>query len=103
MFYAVSGFLMQFIVPKGPMDCRQTGDFYASRAMRIYPLFFVASASAIGVPFELFLLGNRQPFLDFAVPGNASLTSIVTVILTNLTIFGQDVMRVLVYDAASGA
>ena len=105
IFFAISGFFMQFILPPNDPNWRQTLNFYGSRAMRIYPLFFIALA--VTTPLVLFFLPDRSHYINLTTTDNVFVTgtpgAIFATLVTNLTMFGQDVLRFFAYDPATGA
>lgn len=105
IFFAVSGFFMQLILPAGGFTWPKIKSFYASRAMRLYPLFFVALV--ITAPLVLNFLPGRARYINLTTPDNVFVTgqasAILATVFTNLTMIGQDVMRFLAYDPAAGS
>lgn len=86
MFFIISGFYMFLILEKSytnPLD------FYKSRALRIYPLYFIIAL------FSLFLL----PYPNIS---NATFLTKVHIIFSNLTLFFQDTFLFSGYNSSTG-
>ncbi len=96
---------MQLILPKGRLGWREVCAFYTNRALRIYPLYF--AVLLISAPFVLYFLPWRQPYINLQNAENVfatgTLGAMISIIVTNATMVGQDAMRFLVYIPADGA
>lgn len=93
LFFVISGFYMQLILAGKYASIRQ---FYESRALRIYVpyytvLLFVVAGSAVSG-----LLAGKwlclQPFLTPDAWGQSHPAAIAAAAMTNLTLFGQDIL-----------
>ena len=83
-FFIISGFYMALIL-SGPYVGRPA-EFYAARALRIYPMYWIVLAAAVA---GLLWRGGRLevPAMD--------LGTMLFVVASNLLLFGQDVMQFL--------
>lgn len=111
VFFAISGFLMALILTGERYQCAggRTA-FYVTRALRIYPLYWVLLAATIlagmsglidiGIDFN----GGKNPLgLIAARWPEATFESRAIIVFTNLTTIFQDLLRTLGYDAHRGA
>jgi peptidoglycan/LPS O-acetylase OafA/YrhL len=85
-FYVISGFYMALVL--STKYSGRAADFYAARALRIFPIYWIVLAATIAL--------NGAPF--------AELNDASTVLIggANLLLFGQDALRYMQVDA-SGA
>lgn len=102
-FFAISGFYMQLLLPEGQRPrANDVAAFYVSRALRIYPLYFLALS--IAVLWQLYFA--TSPFLAPGSPESVlrhgSGSTILYFLCANLLIFGQDLLRFTIYDPVSG-
>ncbi|GAB4165158.1 MAG: hypothetical protein Fur0032_01720 [Terrimicrobiaceae bacterium] len=102
MFFIISGFYMGMILDGRYKNIR---DFYASRWLRIAVPFYFHAAAIVLVSVAVGLLTSRwlaveayasQPFLSNGPAG------IILAAITNLTIFGQDLVLFFQDPAGSG-
>jgi len=82
LFYVISGFLIAHVLRTNATYLNPIS-FYANRALRIYPTYYVVLLLSLGPA----LLTN-SPFLDFTRHAGATATTLLTI--ANVTIFGQD-------------
>jgi peptidoglycan/LPS O-acetylase OafA/YrhL len=98
-FYVISGFYMALIIQKYRLQTLQfthLKNFYISRALRIYPIYWICLAA-------LFLLGSLHLISTPLSPSTAleslfSLRDKTLYIFQNLFIFGLALMRFVIYD-----
>lgn len=83
VFFVISGFYMALVTDTKYKNM-PVRDFYASRAARIYPTYWLAALLAFGV---LFLQKGSAMFVPLA---GLSVWQQAYVVFTNLFIFGQD-------------
>lgn len=82
LFYMISGFLISYVLTN-TIVYENIWRFYKSRALRLYPVYFVVAALTL----VAVIVGNPK-FFDFyrMVP----MSSALLVGISNLTLFGQD-------------
>jgi len=83
MFYIISGFLIAFILNTNRKYDRKI-DFYVSRALRIYPVYFCVAVIAIFYP----LYGSETGQIYTQAP----IGTAIALFFSNLVIFGQDLV-----------
>jgi len=92
MFYMISGFLISYVVNSNP-SYREPLRFYASRALRLYPVYFAALGISLIAAFAL----NWNALLD--VYRSAPWSARALLVFSNLALFGQDwIMFLGVHD-----
>ena len=93
LFYVISGFYMQLILAG---KYSSVGQFYESRALRIYvPYFAVLLFVVAGSALSGLLAGKwlaLQPYLTPDAWGDSHPAAVAAAALTNLTVFGQDAL-----------
>jgi peptidoglycan/LPS O-acetylase OafA/YrhL len=101
-FYAVSGFYMQLlVVERKTADGSWIAGFYASRALRLFPLYYIFMLAGLAcLPSSPFF--SYEAVLGKQVLAEGSAGTIVFYVLSNLFIFGQDIGRFGVFDPATG-
>jgi peptidoglycan/LPS O-acetylase OafA/YrhL len=100
-FYVISGFYMQLLVSERKAGKGWIGGFYASRLLRLFPLYFIFLAASLACvawsPVFHFEAEAGQRVL-----ATGSVTTVVYYVLSNLLIFGQEIARFGIFDPASG-
>lgn len=88
LFYVISGFLISYILVE--RKCYSTlGHFYASRYLRLYPIYFVvASFTFFVVVLSSFGLVKEYQFFEF--PKSAPFSADALLAFANITLFFQD-------------
>lgn len=89
-FYMISGFYMAMVwSQKYSCQAKPIRTFYLSRALRIYPLYFIVLAISI---LEALYLLNKTPEFTLLTPYNSSLgwISLLWVYLTQITLVGME-------------
>lgn len=81
MFYIVSGFLISYVL-NHKEAYSSLFNFYTSRFLRIYPIYFLVALAAIFFPFY----GGNVAQLYKSIPNAAEMF----LVLSNIFIFGQD-------------
>lgn len=93
LFYVISGFYMQLILAGKYSSMRQ---FYESRALRIFvPYFFVLLFVVAGSVLSGMLSGQWLALQPYTTPnawGESHPLAIAAAAVTNLTVFGQDLL-----------
>jgi peptidoglycan/LPS O-acetylase OafA/YrhL len=92
-FFVVSGFYMQLLLSER-FGVGAAVDFYASRLLRIFPLYWLA--------LFLSLLLVAHPAFDLVMRSGDPRT-IAFALFENLFLFGQDFARLLYLDTATGS
>jgi len=100
-FFVISGFYMSLIVEKYQLSSfrfAQVKNFYLSRALRIFPLYYVCLFITLGLA-----LYNIIPPPPFHLPSEAlqslnSLSDKAIYLFENMFLFGQAAMRFFIYD-----
>lgn len=87
LFYMISGFLISYVLNSNE-NYKNTITFYESRALRIYPVYFVVALITL---LALNIASPKFFFLYEDIPASAA----VTLVLSNLFIFGQDIVMFL--------
>lgn len=109
VFFAISGFLMTTVL-SGPQSGRWISTFYLSRALRIFPLYWLILAVTIACD----LTGALNIGLGFGTVGSpvaniqdqwagAGPLAKTIIVLSNITTVGQDILRQVAYVPATGA
>ena len=99
-FYVISGFYMSLIVDKyqlGAMRFTQIKNFYLSRSLRIYPVYYICALLTV----LLYIFHIRYSFTTLpwtALQMLPHLEDKIIYVFTNVFIFGLDTMRLYVYD-----
>jgi peptidoglycan/LPS O-acetylase OafA/YrhL len=94
-FYIISGFYMQLILSG---KYAGVGQFYESRALRIYVPYFVVLAIVVVVSVVSGVVGGRWLALGTYVAegwGGNDPGAVVVAAMTNVTVFGQDAIHFL--------
>jgi peptidoglycan/LPS O-acetylase OafA/YrhL len=86
LFYIVSGFLITYVL-NNKEAYSSLLSFYASRALRIYPIYFFVAGVALFFPFY----GDYVRHLYRAIPSGVE----AILILSNIFVFGQDLVMFL--------
>lgn len=94
-FFMISGFYMQLIIEKyhGLRTKHWQINFYQSRALRIFPLYFLVLLINIFVIYKLRLPEHLSTFVALA-----DIKGATAFIFTNIFIFGQGLLRFFAYD-----
>jgi len=93
LFYVISGFLIAHVL-RTNTNYRNPLRFYANRALRIYPAYYIVLLFSLGPA-----LLTQSPLLEFI--RNAGVGAKTLLLLANVAIFGQDwVMFGAVEDGA---
>jgi peptidoglycan/LPS O-acetylase OafA/YrhL len=97
-FFVLSGFLIQLVISEhyATRERRWIGRFYCSRALRIFPLYYLF----VILTLPLALTGN-QVLISALATGNHWTQSLT--VLANVLLFGQDAFRFLQIEMPSGA
>jgi peptidoglycan/LPS O-acetylase OafA/YrhL len=82
LFYIISGFLICHVLHRNPAY-RDPLRFYASRALRLYPVYYVVLALSL-----VAVLGANRKFFDLYEKIPPSAAALLAV--TNVTLLGQD-------------
>lgn len=92
-FYVISGFYMALILTERYVGPNRIKAFYASRALRLYPIYFIVLGLtiALSIIWESRGLGNPLR-VWFATAGHLDPITLFVLILSNLTFIGQDVL-----------
>lgn len=83
IFYMISGFLIAHVIATNP-TYQNAKTFYASRLLRLFPIYLVVAALALAARFVLAPHEATAPFSDLPTPAQALLA------VVNMTILGQD-------------
>lgn len=87
LFYMISGFLIHHIINTNPVY-QSVGTFYKSRAIRIYPAYWIVAAIALLVHVIL-----EDGF--FSLYREMPITAAIILMFSNLALFAQDVVMFL--------
>lgn len=88
LFYVISGFLISYVLVE-QKRYSTIGNFYVSRYLRLYPIYFlVASFTFFVVVLSSFGLVKEYQFFEF--PKNAPFEANVLLAIANATLFFQD-------------
>lgn len=89
LFYMISGFLISYVIVEKKVYSK-ISDFYINRYLRLYPIYFVvALLSLLAITFELIIW--KEPTV-FKVYHNAPFSADLFLIISNATIFLQDLV-----------
>ena len=90
-FFVISGFYMAMVLQKKylRLPTRQWKMFMSARLLRLMPVYLTVCLATLAVVIKL---GDRQPFGHFA---DLSAWSVVVVVVSNVTLLGQDAMLFL--------
>jgi peptidoglycan/LPS O-acetylase OafA/YrhL len=91
MFYVISGFLMSYVLTESKVYASKR-DFYVSRYLRLYPIYFVVGMLSLFA----FAFARQSGFID--VYRSAPISAIFMLIATNLLLFAQDWIHFLAVD-----
>lgn len=96
-FYLVSGFYIQLVMPNYQGQKRWIRKFYLSRAMRIFPLYYLI--------YILTALYNGSTCNSYCTSMviNQNIGSLIYYYASNLLIFGQAVSKFLTYHYSDGS
>lgn len=101
IFYMISGFYMALVLNEKYADSRQGRLlFYRNRLLRIFPpyLFVLAIAFVVGLAIHADAIGYWTRFGARLTP-----VTLAALVITNISVVGQDVMMFMKVDPASGA
>lgn len=102
-FYVVSGFYMQLLVTERHGAGRGwVAGFYASRVLRLFPIYFVFLAASIAC-LAWSPIFSYEKSLATLVLTKGTFGTIAYYFLSNIFIFGQEVGRFGVFDQTSGS
>ena len=98
-FYVLSGFYMALILHEKYTGRRARVVFWRSRLLRIFPSYIVISLLALVAVF----LFHADPYDSWAHAGHITPLTLLTLIGTQITILGMDVLLFLGYDTQTGS
>ena len=103
-FYIISGFYMSFILNEKYSMPKQNITFFKKRFMRLLPTYWLVAAISLIIAILLYNNGECNIFFfDFLhYPDNASISTYLYTIFTNLFVFGQDISLFLGISPDSG-
>lgn len=90
-FFVISGFYMAMVLQKKylRLPTHQWKTFMSARLLRLMPLYLMVCLATLAVVIKL---GDRQPFGHLS---DLSPSSVVVVVVSNVTLLGQDAMLFL--------
>ena len=93
-FFIFSGFYISLVL-NGKYKNSSYKTFIINRVLKIYPVYWIILLFSLpwGIPV----------FTHYLQSGNINLGSVITLVITNLLIFGQDILMFLGLDNASGS
>lgn len=95
-FYVISGFYIQLLISEKYVgQPNWIRNFYASRALRIFPLYYIFLIISLPMAFQI-----NEVLIKTIATGNIG--TIFFVLFENVFIFGQDIGRFLTVDLPSG-
>ncbi|MGL4396492.1 MAG: acyltransferase family protein, partial [Hyphomicrobium sp.] len=95
MFYMISGFLISYILTEA-RTYESVKNFYLNRALRIFPIYWVIALLALALHACMTLAGQNN-FFDLY--NKLELSGIAALIVSNIIIFGQDLIMFTVVRA----
>ncbi len=98
-FYALSGFYIQYCIHAYRGQPNWALKFYASRLWRLFPVYYIILL--LTVVYTLSTHARPEPAVTVLTSGNA--LSIIAFVWSNLFILGQDLLRFLTVNPATGA
>lgn len=103
-FYIISGFYMSFILNEKYSMPEQNITFFKKRFMRLLPTYWLVAAASLIIAISFYKRGESCIFFfDFLnYPDNASFSTRLYTIFTNLFIIGQDISLFLGITPDSG-
>lgn len=101
MFYMISGFYMAMILKNKYHKYRS---FITNRFLKIYPIYYVILFATIFFGLAMYLIKGNWETLQYYATFVSHLHpfTLLTLLLTNILIFGQDVVMFLGVDMRSG-
>lgn len=107
LFYVISGFYMALIYnEKYVSTISPKYLFYTNRLLRIYPLYFLVILMILGLSIVLGLwvgsFGKLQYYIDAYRANRASLFTLGTIGISNITLIGQDILSFFGFSGTGG-
>jgi peptidoglycan/LPS O-acetylase OafA/YrhL len=87
LFYIISGFLMSYILTETGLYS-DTSRFYVNRFLRLFPLYWLVALGTLFIWLTVYALPEHEAFIN--VYRNIDLVGFVSLVLSNIFLFGQD-------------
>lgn len=103
-FFIISGFYMSLILNNKYVGKNSYQLFYKNRFLRLYPMYLVVLIGTITVSIISALFFNKglslTPYIDWI--GTMKPSTLAFLVMTNLFLFGQDIVMFLGYEPNNG-